>query len=1523
MINYIILLAILFTVCNTTAQIFEGSIINTAGNSLIPSEGSGGCSAIPQTTGGTIFKCHVSGISSTICLKLALVKINFSHNLVSDLNVYLISPSGQILELSTNNKEISNFSEGSIFCDTASTSIKDQLAPFYVRVRPEGSLSKKECGIITTPNVQSLSDFKVDNGEWKILIFDEKEFNSGQMLSWSLSFEVYTDIVTNNYPEVINNAQGTCNPAKRLDCITKVDRACVDPIDTTIYLYNINYRPNKLKEYTICDGSGIILPGVGIFRIFWMSVTGCVIDTASTVVNVIDKNPPIIFPTCPIGNYINLNLGPGECDIVWEAPHFYALDNCPYTSLKGTEITSTGCLADGKDGLIVSKEINTTLLFDIQNTSSKILALTGIWFMPFTASGNKYRIYSTSSPGSFMSNYADPSAWTLIAGDSTRIGQNTLPPLQPRKLERMGLSSMNFASRITCDATLIIDTTIISPLILLPNEIRGIALCGIDGASFYYIKNDSSCSQNLQGDANLKILIKNGQVQYGSSNMSPFHPDAILSDRIFNGNIDYTLSDNIIPVVQTCGPNLTKGCRFPVGTNQLCYVATDATGNSTTCEFNVVVKPYATPNSALSCVDDVQFSLNNNCSITISADMLLSGGPYKCFQEYLVKAQLWQGGNYIDRDSSMPGIQLDGRDIGHDFKISIIDKSTGNSCWGHGIVVDKTPPTITAFSNDSITVIAEKPFCLGRCEIPIPVVYDNCGSFSLSYYTSGGTINSNQKSSIIVEELSTGINIVYFNALDNSGNNSSKKVLINVLDPPPTINCKNNISISLNNLNANCTNIIRVSASSLDNGSIDNCRGKVWYKAIRTEELLNTKDASHLNNNVNCSGLNGDDNPLASGNQVYFDDYVYFCCSDVGKKIQVELRIFDINPGIGPVNPDRMNISNSELKGKFSECLIDVDVQNNAIPSLIPPPDIVVSCGYSFNMLNITNPYDTTFGRVVIDSNQRNKVSTYDILCHKYCESNLMTKYPGNTSMNNGMSSSTIKSCQFYNSLFDTTQRDKKYNLSWGLDGYTINDYNPLPEISIIDNRKCGLGQLKRVFSIFDQTRNKIIAEQTIWFVDCDPLVNNPIYCNNSKYSDIIWPPGICDHKPINLICGENQDTSILNPTLGKPVIIPKENNCNFLSIEYFDSTLIHIGTQNYKINRHWTVIDWCQYDPLIDSFFGRWDADQVIQMIDTTIPTISINTGKCTRTEYDNVLKLCLGTINLLASGWDIYTPDNQLVWDYEIDLFNDKLGKYNGYDYKVGPASSSEIASGIKLLFDDNPRAIDKGNTTNASGSYPLGVHNICWNVNDQCGNSKRLCKLFEVKDCKNSVTALCLTGVITVPMPSTGCIEIWAKDLDHGSFSTCTPGAELAFFFNGNKGKPNIRICCQDFIDKGAFDELKVDLEMWVEDNSGDSDFCKTTVIVQDNMDICPNISTSSNISKNSLVYIIPNPVKDEFKVMTSLNYYQVLIIDITGKEIAQYNSNSNNLYESTSLQRGVYFVKLLFSDRSYLTFKIVKI
>ncbi|MEO0007553.1 MAG: hypothetical protein RJA20_1749, partial [Bacteroidota bacterium] len=130
------------------AQVFTGSTVNTAGNSLIPSTGTGGCTVAPQNTGGTLFQVNVGGVSAGNVL--GTVKLNFNHTWDSDVHIWLENPVGGRIELSTGNGGSGDNYTNTVFCDNAPTSITAGTAPFTGNFRPEGNLNTLTCGTSVT-----------------------------------------------------------------------------------------------------------------------------------------------------------------------------------------------------------------------------------------------------------------------------------------------------------------------------------------------------------------------------------------------------------------------------------------------------------------------------------------------------------------------------------------------------------------------------------------------------------------------------------------------------------------------------------------------------------------------------------------------------------------------------------------------------------------------------------------------------------------------------------------------------------------------------------------------------------------------------------------------------------------------------------------------------------------------------------------------------------------------------------------------------------------------------------------------------------------------------------------------------------------------------------------------------------------------------------------------------------------------------------------------------------------------------
>lgn len=1136
--------------------------------------------------------------------------------------------------------------------------------------------------------------------------------------------------------------------------------------------------------------------------------------------------------------------------------------------------------------------------------------------------------------------------------------------------------------------------------------------------------------------------------------------------------------------VEPIDTNYRPGKFITPGVHNVCYIATDRNGNTATCCITVNVNSFSNPVGFLACADNIQISLDDKCQATISADAFLVGGPYRCFDEYKVLIQLWNGGPYIDRDPSKRGVQVNGSDIGKIYKVTIIDTVTGNSCWGKATVEDKLPPVFTKCAPDRIITCAEStdPSNIGQ-----PVVYENCSSYTLTYTdvltkgncgigtaawirrtwtaidnvgntsfcvqnitinyidigliempldyndyaTQNGThsltcdgrynpnfnlqnhlksypecvddylldhdlyieygarmprtlgwnvfgsgpyknhphtdpiyypahpdsngcwgshqivmwegtgkpklygcenvgvtftdveINTSKKGcdagnvgcfkilrtwtlldwctsqirthtqiievkddegpeitypdsidilasshsctafwevkdvwlkdqcsvelhytinaptgnvlgdeehGYIVTDLSIGYHEVEIVAEDCCGNISNKVIHVRVVDKtPPTAICQTKTITSISAGGSPSENIAKINVESFDDGSFDNCATHVFFKAIRMDELAGTFNGSNNNSNV-CAGLNGDDNKTISGSQSYFDDQVKFCCTDVADTIMVVFRVFDVDPGAGPVHPNRMN-AGGDLAEHFTDCMVEVIVQNKSTPTIVAPSDVVVSCDWWFDSKRLSDPQDSIFGKIVSDLAWRKKVKTVDQVCQAYCYKNDITKYPGSYA---AVNSAPYLACQYYNSLYSSAHPNNTYELVWGFDGYILSGCEATFTISVDDQRSCGQGKIVRTFTTPGPGGQAVTAKQTIWVVDCDPFWISENHCDT--LDDIVWPD--CESKgTIINKCGGDTGPD----RLGKPIIKKgADDHCALIAVEYKDQYFVAEHDACFTIIRKWTVIDWCQYDPHVSEYRGRWEFSQVIKVYDKDKPIVKCTVGTCEPATLNQNQGICYGHINLKATASDSCTEDDLLKYEYKIDLFNN-----GSIDHTVGTLNKKQFDAGERPLIRNNPGADNVNNPFDASGNYPIGIHKITWFVSDGCENIGTCSTLFEIKDCK-APTPYCLTGIITVPMPSSECVDIWAKDLDFASFDNCTPKNKLKFYFDSIRTKTSIRVCCSDFVRQRINDEIFIPVQMWVEDEEGNRDFCSTLIVVQDNQNICPNVGSAIKIT-----------------------------------------------------------------------------
>ena len=397
----------------------------------------------------------------------------------------------------------------------------------------------------------------------------------------------------------------------------------------------------------------------------------------------------------------------------------------------------------------------------------------------------------------------------------------------------------------------------------------------------------------------------------------------------------------------------------------------------------------------------------------------------------------------------------------------------------------------------------------------------------------------------------------------------------------------------------------------------------------------------------------------------------------------------------------------------------------------------------------------------------------------------------------------------------------------------------------------CGEGWLERVWTILDKCGHTTTCSQKI-------------RVKHRSDFEVLFP----EDREI-----ECTDLSLAHPDLaGRPLI--SDQDCEQPAVQFQDDTFHTVEGACFKIVRTWTVIDACQYEPsnhhhdpdvIVDDRLRANENDrfcvfrnlkdngdgiihyiQVIKIIDHTPPQV-----------------ICIDT-TLCFSGPDCTAPVNiplvasdNCVTNLWFDL---------AFDHDHDGTFNDEIRKGVKSI----------------SGSFAPGEYSIKITAYDQCGNKNECISRMIIRDCK-APTPYCLNGVITVIMPSTGAIEVWASDLDLGSSDNCTAPQELKFSFDQAGTKPSRVFSCADIPD-GKQSTLPV--EIWVTDLAGNTEACKTFILLQDNGDspggACQDTSAIPGLVsiKGNLATVEKEPVENvEIRMLTNGNN---LVLKLTGPD-----------------------------------------
>jgi subtilisin-like proprotein convertase family protein len=153
----------------------------------------------PQGASDTI---HVSGFPESVQSENICVTINLTHTFMSDLEIFLIAPNGDILNLMRGNGGGGDNLVNTKFCDNFAEPLYTSQAPFTGTFLPFGSY----WGSCIYANVYSFSAIGGGtinpNGMWILKVFDIYGGDQGVLNNWSVELTsggLVVDVGTNNY----------------------------------------------------------------------------------------------------------------------------------------------------------------------------------------------------------------------------------------------------------------------------------------------------------------------------------------------------------------------------------------------------------------------------------------------------------------------------------------------------------------------------------------------------------------------------------------------------------------------------------------------------------------------------------------------------------------------------------------------------------------------------------------------------------------------------------------------------------------------------------------------------------------------------------------------------------------------------------------------------------------------------------------------------------------------------------------------------------------------------------------------------------------------------------------------------------------------------------------------------------------------------------------------------------------------------------------------------------------------------
>jgi hypothetical protein len=509
----------------------------------------------------------------------------------------------------------------------------------------------------------------------------------------------------------------------------------------------------------------------------------------------------------------------------------------------------------------------------------------------------------------------------------------------------------------------------------------------------------------------------------------------------------------------------------------------------------------------------------------------------------------------------------------------------------------------------------------------------------------------------------------------------------------------------------------------------------------------------------------------------------------------------------------------------------------------------------------------------------------------------------------------------------DAGQLEDLFGMATGADNCGVAS---VQQVASNADLECGYGSITRIFRVTD-VNGLSSTNSCVQVITINEVHNYEIYFPEDAEAN----------------CGTPTPDTVEYNELG----------CDLLAVTSNDEQFSASGDECYKIFRTWKVINWCQYDGESDPYIvGRdedcngvpGDGDRIANNGNgfwlLARPNGKIYFDQDTDETPDNNVP----GINFCGVSNDYYSFEYDETGYYQ---YTQIIKVYDDTAPEISFTQADAFCSLDNVNCDANvtyPFSIDEDCTPDdltikvfldpflsgdlveltgvVSGSYPdytitvndlpIGSHAFEVHVLDGCGNSDLAILPFDIIDCK-APAPICINGIAielmpvdedgdNLPDPGAGMAEIWASDFIASPITDCSEPIKYSINRAGEPNDPDqtgLVLTCDD--------EGTLVIEIWAYDAAGNSDFCETYILVQDNMGVCgaaaPMAAGAVNTEDNE-------PVED-------------VQVSLSGQASTAMTTQNDGAYVFTNLTAGLDYTITPQRDGDYLngvsTFDLVLI